>query len=62
MFTYKWMVKENVALYTMEFYLAIKNVTALMNLEDIMLSSKKEGQRDKQHISDANVEFKELVS
>lgn len=50
------------ALYTMEFYIAIKNVTALMNLEDIMLSSTKAGQRDKQHISDANVEFKELAS
>lgn len=56
------MVKENVALCTMEFYLAIKNVTALMNLEDIVLSSNKAGQRDKQHISEANVEFKEPVS
>lgn len=62
MFTDKWMVKENVALCTMEFYLAIKNVTALMNLEDIVLSSNKAGQRDKQHISEANVEFKEPVS
>lgn len=33
-----------------------------MNLEDIMSSSNRAGQKDKQHKSDANVEFKKLIS
>lgn len=33
--------------YTMEFYLAIKNVTASKKLEDIMSSSNRAGQKDK---------------